>query len=320
YVEPVIPPVDDSFDWTQEKPRPYRPFKTGPFHMTMAIKKLPIDDWLLVEDTYKDVTRCKEETVRDHSDMTTGSSPEAADAIRELYSKILRYMMQRYPKLFYLNPDDPTKFYNSIKDTSIPLDPSSFGQDYKALISTLTSHIEEDFLVLIYDEDHQEYVLRGGSFTFPSGFDPSKKMNQTLRNIHNPVPLYKEKLETSMDKYFSRVKVGDWVQRFNWSVQTHFHRFAPEGNHGLNSDGLVKLNPHELDYSKVLLRVERQSLFRLPESKALVFTIRTYLTPVSQIRDEPRALDLIDAIENLPDSLKLYKKSLEWGPSVQGYL
>lgn len=49
---------------------------------------------------------------------------------------------------------------------------------------------------------------------FPAGFSPLAKQGMILKDIHKPVPMYKEKLEASMDRYFSKVKVGDYVKRF----------------------------------------------------------------------------------------------------------
>ncbi len=53
---------------------------------------------------------------------------------------------------------------------------------------------------------------------FPSGFDTSRKFGLKLREIHGPVPGYREKLEGSMDRYFERLEVGKFVMRVNVSI------------------------------------------------------------------------------------------------------
>ena len=75
-----------------------------------------------------------------------------------------------------------------------------------------------------------------------------------------------------------------------------------------------------MDFNEWALRVERQVLTRLPKTKAMCFVIRCYTTPVSVIREEPRAPDLIDAIDQLPIEDKVYKGAHVWGPVLQQYL
>ena len=75
---------------------------------------------------------------------------------------------------------------------------------------------------------------------------------------------------------------------------------------------------------KTLLRCERQTLHRLPVSKALVFTIHTYVYPVRQIKDEGSGEDLANAIEglkkgNVPE-MHVYKKGDVWGEALKDFL
>lgn len=170
------------------------------------------------------------------------------------------------------------------------------------------------------DGKTQEYYLRGGSFVFPSGFDPAQKLNLSLADIHGPVPFYKQKIEKAMDRFFSKLKTGHFVLRVNWSCQAHTQLYAVGLNHALEDHELDGLDPHKQDFSKVFLRCERQCLMRLPRTKAVVFTIRTYLTPMSQIKQEDCAMDLVSAIENLPPTTAHYKRAEEWGDAVVSYL
>lgn len=63
---------------------------------------------------------------------------------------------------------------------------------------------------------------------------------------------------------------------------------------------------------------------RLPQSKAILFSFKTYLYPISEIKEEGLGEVLADAIEglrtgNVP-SMHFYKKAAVWGASVQKYL
>ncbi len=52
---------------------------------------------------------------------------------------------------------------------------------------------------------------------FPAGFNTKEKLGMKLRDIHGPVPGYKQKLERSMDRFFEKLEVGKVVQRSNVS-------------------------------------------------------------------------------------------------------
>ena len=59
-------------------------------------------------------------------------------------------------------------------------------------------------------------------------------------------------------------------------------------------------------------------------SKALVFTIHTYVYPVGQIKDEGSGEDLANAIEglkkgNVPE-MHTYKKGDVWGEALKDFL
>jgi hypothetical protein len=58
----------------------------------------------------------------------------------------------------------------------------------------------------------------------------------------------------------------------------------------------------------MFLRVERQSLRRLPRSGAVVFGIRTYVYPIGMIASDPAvAARLAAAVRGLPEELANYK-------------
>ncbi len=317
--DPVITPVNPSFDFKEEEPIPYRPFKNGPYKMTMGIKTSPPNEWLLIEKTYNEITNLREKIVLENPNNTMLFKPEALEALHETYIKMFEFMIKRYPMYFEYDINDNSMIRNKIKNELIPKDPSKLTPDSLNLI--LAKNFEEDYLIMIFDEKKDSYILKGGSFAFPSGFDPAEKVDLTLKDIHGPVPMYSEKLELSMDRFFKRLKVNQMVIRQNWSIQPHTQLFAPALNHASDESELGEvLDPETMDFDKVFMRVERQILTRLPKTKALLFTIRTYLTPLSKIREEPRAPELIQAIDGLPPVLQVYKRSAVWGPAVKSYL
>lgn len=75
-----------------------------------------------------------------------------------------------------------------------------------------------------------EYKMRAFCTCFPSGFNSPGILGKTLVSVHEPVPGYKERLQMSMDRFFSRIVVGRPWRRWNWTVTMHEELFTPNGN------------------------------------------------------------------------------------------
>jgi hypothetical protein len=68
-------------------------------------------------------------------------------------------------------------------------------------------------------------------------------------------------------------------------------------------------------------RSERQSLRRLPKSRALLFTIRTYFEPVTVIAQEPHVPGrLAAAIRSWDETVSYYKGKSQWDRVLLPYL
>ncbi|RAH85189.1 hypothetical protein BO86DRAFT_304613 [Aspergillus japonicus CBS 114.51] len=241
----------------------------------------------------------------------------------------------------------PKYLLNRITNRSIP---TRCPISAREALTTLGTVVDEDFLILLptsrvgppRDEDtvaekkadeEDEYTLQAYTTFYPAGFDTREKLGRTLSAIHDPVPRYKEKLEKSMDRFFAKLEVGRFVQRVNWSVTTGTELFAAFGGiHGDAADGGEgKGGQHDgvmglgaLNVDDTFLRCERQTLHRLPRTKALVFTFHTYTYPIRTVKEEGLGEELAQAIDGLKGGsvpeMWWYKRGAVWGDAVKAYL
>lgn len=128
-----------------------------------------------------------------------------------------------------------------------------------------------------------------------------------------------------MNRFFNRLLPGQFVTRLNYSMQTHNKFYVDDANKGHNlPEGFVQepLKYEDLDFeNQVHYRSERQVLTKLPKSGAMVFTIRTYLLPLAEVKKKVEVCDrLIGAINGFPKDISQYKRADEWGPAVIQYL
>ena len=139
-------------------------------------------------------------------------------AVDEFYTWLVgTYLPTRYPRMFQLRSsagEKSTFLHSLVTDETFPLSPEEIPLDTLRVMGGL---IEDDLLFLMPSNDGDGYALRGFVTCFPNGFNTSSKLGLKLRDIHKPVPQYKEKLEKSMDRFFQKLVVGRFIKRANVS-------------------------------------------------------------------------------------------------------
>jgi hypothetical protein len=103
--------------------------------------------------------------------------------------------------------------------------------------------------------------------------------------------------------------------------QTCYPRSFSFSSHTLFFQILFPINQK---IKQTYLRCERQTLHRLPHTKALVFAFKTYMYPISEIKEEGLGEELALAIDGLREGsvpgMHFYKKGVVWGEAVKGFL
>ncbi|PSS12800.1 hypothetical protein M430DRAFT_124428 [Amorphotheca resinae ATCC 22711] len=322
----IIPLPD--FDWRTTEPLKIRPFKPK-YHLTMGLTNCPPSELIEIDKNYVDRLTLRKQIMQEHQSTVLQAQPIIQPAINELYTYLTSiYLPQRFPTIFQLSPGGQ-QLHNLATSCTLPLEPPA---DPIQTLALLGANLEDDFLFLLPADDGDGYVLRGFVTCFPSGFDTREKLGLKLREIHKPVPGYKEKLELSMDRFFDRLEVGRLVRRVNWSITTTPTLFTPSGTHLYTDSPLpppLPLSPSSpssppIDINQTHLRCERQILHRLPQTKALVFSFKTYMYPIRQIKEEGLGEELAEAIDGLREGsvprMYWYKRGVVWGEGVKEFL
>lgn len=318
---PEITPMPADFDWKQCQPYKFRPFRNKEYKMNLAIRKEDPNDWICIENTYLDRTNLRKKKFEQYPGVCWGYHESAVPALREAYDMIFSFLRKRYPMYFY---EKDGQIYNSIRDEMIPSDSSQL--DGEQLLEIISHNIEEDMLIMLRNNDSDdldEYVLRAAVACFPAGFNPATKLNQPLTRVHTPVPGYKQKLQFSMNKFFARLKANEFIVRNNWGFQVHTNLCAPfGGSHSTSEEAkeIPQLDPEELDFNKVFMRVEKQSFTRMPQSHGILMITRTYVTAASRLRDDVDVETLCGAIDGVKGDIATYKRKVHWGEAIKAYL
>ena len=144
--------------------------------------------------------------------------PSAEQSVRRFYAWIIDYLPARYSDIFTADESSPECGYlhNKVTGDKIRLRPPA-DCDPEVLLEGLGRQVEEDFLILQPDSQSGEYKLMAFVGCFPNGFDWAQKLGKTMSQIHVPVPTYEQKLQKSINRFFSRLIPGQFVQRHNVS-------------------------------------------------------------------------------------------------------
>ena len=173
-------------------------------------------------------------------------------------------------------------------------------------LETAARLVPEDLLLLAprprdSDDGLLDWVLVAAALAFPAHWVLAEKMGRPLAGIHEPVPHYGERLEAPMDRFFTNMKVGPISHRWNWSVMTSNRLFTP---HRMRRAPL----PPGAGIDEIFIRMESQTLRKLPDSGMVLFTIRTYAEPLSRWAAMPGAVSsLLDMLDGMTPQMRAYK-------------
>ena len=175
--------------------------------------------------------------------------------------------------------------------------------------------VADDLAVLQPVKSHdgsEQLLLNAAVVCCPSRWMLSEKMGHNMLAIHEPVAKYADHVGAAVDTYFQRLTVEKPVWRSNWIIQDHPALFQPQ----IPSGPLVK-TPDEL-----WIRMERQTLRRLPKTGGILFTIRGYQQPLPEYlsRSKQIAQDTRTLVERLPEDVAQYKSVLKYRPAIMNWM
>lgn len=134
---------------------------------------------------------------------------------------------------------------------------------------TLAALVQEDLCVL--QKHGEEHVLTGALLGFPAAWTLQEKLGKPLTRIHKPVAHYDAGIAARVQRFFDGVQVGRPLWRANLLRYEEPELFQPHN----------EANPRPVgNENSPYLRSERQTVFRLPVTNAVIFSIKTVVIAV----------------------------------------
>jgi hypothetical protein len=276
---------------------PYLPFMDGPrtldassFRWRLGLRPLDLHDWIEFGGDADDQIASKPGIEAAHADTVFAALDGIDDESDEVAAALLDHLRGRWPD----------RYADARLDANLhPL--------------RAAARLVPEDLVLMVERDGR-LVFAAGSVCFPNRWDLRSKIGCSMAEVHAPVALLNDQLGHAVDQFFERLHPDRSFWRLGWGVLDTDERYTP-------TDGTAPPRPPSPPPSELFLRVERETLRRFPRTGAVLFTIRTHITPIPDMRREPAvATRLADALDALPGPVQQYKDVTSTAPALVRYL
>lgn len=233
------------------------PYDTTTHPALPGIKPFAMADWLVVDEAFAGQMARRDALVTERPAAVLAMDAGARPAAAELLDMVLAHLGPGYAVgADVTRPDGVT----------VPLDRAD-------PMRTLARLVQEDLVIMERRPDlgGAEHVLTAAALCFPASWTLAEKFLRPLTGIHVPVPEYDANIAARVQRLFDGVQVDRPLWRWNG-----LHYADPELH-----QPRAEADKRPLPADPQFYRSERQCLVRLPVSRAVVFSIHTYVVAVA---------------------------------------
>lgn len=258
----------------------YAPYASG--HVPFSIGLAPLDParWIEPDERLAAELAAKEHLLATERDRVVRVEPGTEASQVEVRDALAQYLTQTHATLYRRTGD------------AIDIAPARRRVDLGADLPLVAAArlVQDD--VCLMRRDAGGWRLAAAVLAAPSAWSLAEKFGQSLDGIHERVPGYAGQMANRMARIFDNLRPGKPVWRLNWSLYDDDVLFHPEAK----SMPRRWSGPGGEFGEQAYIRVERQTLRKMPASGDILFTIRVYVDPVAAFRTHPDGRRLASAL------------------------
>ncbi|QDG75695.1 DUF3445 domain-containing protein [Labrenzia sp. PHM005] len=254
--------------------KPAPPFQHTPYDgtslpFTMGLKPITEETWLEPDPFLEKHLAEKDRLLEADRDAVFRAEDGTRNAQYEILTLIVENLQRHHGATYSIR-----KNQGIIKSTGRTVD-----LDDEPALLTAARLVQEDLVLMRPGPDG--YRLAAACLCFPSSWSLAEKFGQSMSGIHKPVPGFNgHRMGMMVARLFDNLKAGQYVCRFNWSIYPDGELHHPEAKQ-------IDIDNDEAALPRLFLRVERQTLRRLPKSGDVLFTIKIHHDPLTALQNQP---------------------------------
>jgi hypothetical protein len=245
----------------------------------IGLKQLDLANWIEIDDSFDFQLAEKRRIHAEHGPRVFVAEAGTDDAQAEVLALLRAHLPARFPERY------------QIKDGNLTVagHPEAGEAQGMPPLKHASLLVQEDLIVMRRGKNG--WRLAAGSLCFPSSWVLTEKFGKPMSAIHEPVPGFGPGTRNAdlIDRMFDRLQVAQPVERFNWSIQSGEALYHPLSNDERidRATGRPTRFPDAGSAAGAFIRVERQTLRKLPLTGDILFTIRIHLDPLALLAKRP---------------------------------
>lgn len=230
--------------------------------MHVQTRKLPgiqpakLGEWLLIDDVYAAQMAYRDDLLNHKRKAVFLAKKESLPAQQELLALLITELNSDY----------------IIRDDAIGRPDGKLVNFTDEPIVTAAKLVQEDLLII------ESGILTAAVLCFPASWTLSEKFGRGMIGIHDVVPEYDNDMSKRVGRLFDAIRPEQPLWRANYMIYDDAELHQPR-----------RAAEKRASTSGHFVRVERQTLRKLPETGAVVFGIHTYVVPLATLTKDEHA-------------------------------
>ena len=257
----------------------HTPYDGSSKPFSIGLKPLDPARWVEPDARIDEVLALKDRLFRDERATVFRQTEQSGQAQAEVLELLAGHLPLAHPEVYRR---DGERLRIGGNGRSVRLDDQSVPPLERA------ARLVAEDLVIMQRRDGA-WHLTAAALAFPSSWSLAEKFERPLDDIHAHVPDFGPGTRNAalIGRIFDNLLVEQPVWRLNWSIYPDADLFHPKRKDERPASFVPQVGPYD-----TFVRVERQTLRKLPVTGAILFTIRIHVDPLAAIAAHEKAAAL----------------------------